>query len=83
MIFEIADGEQRRNSATADGRCPILTAFKTNSWRTAVTFRTCVGERNISNGRLAFTPLASRSNSDTGSPDTSLEKDARYGGDGN
>ena len=62
MIFEIADGEQRRNSATADGRCPILTAFKTNAWRTAVTFRTCVGERSISNGRLAFTPLASRSN---------------------
>ena len=24
MIFELADGEQRRNSATADGRCPIL-----------------------------------------------------------
>jgi len=28
MIFEIADGEQRRNSATAEGRCPTLTAFK-------------------------------------------------------
>ena len=28
MIFEIADGEQRRNSAKAEGRCPTLTAFK-------------------------------------------------------
>ena len=28
MIFEIADGEQRMNSATAEGRCPTLTAFK-------------------------------------------------------
>ena len=28
MIFEIADGEQRRNSATVEGRCPTLTAFK-------------------------------------------------------
>ena len=64
MIFEIADGEQRRNSATADGWCPILTAFDTNARRTAVTSRTCVGERSISNGRFAFTPLASRSNSD-------------------
>ena len=28
MIFEIADDEQRMNSATAEGRCPTLTAFK-------------------------------------------------------
>jgi len=60
-IFEIADGVQRRNAATAEGRCPILTAFTTNSRRTAVTFRTCVGERNISSARFAFNPLARRS----------------------
>ena len=28
MIFEIADGGRRRNSATAEGRCPTFTAFK-------------------------------------------------------
>jgi len=74
-IFDMADGEQRRKAAIIEGRCPILTAFKTNSRLAAVTLRTCVGDRSISNGILAFDPVISRSNEiNLTSPATAMDE---------
>jgi hypothetical protein len=39
-IFDIADGERRRNAAMMEGQCPIFTALITNSRRAAVIVRT-------------------------------------------
>ena len=53
-IFEIADGGQCGNAAAAVGRCSIFNGLHVKL--TAVTFRTCVGERNIYNAGVAFNP---------------------------
>jgi hypothetical protein len=36
-ILEMADGEQRTKAATTECRCPISTAFETNSFPAVVT----------------------------------------------